>query len=186
MKQSASIDILRPPHEVYNLVSNPRLVSVWNPVVLDATTLTSGPWVPGSQTIWILNFGGEKLEMIETAIECNKPVRIASTYEFTRFIPPTPAEISEKGMPRINYEYELSEKFRAMFGKYRPSGLTVIELFPKDDNATFLRITDELQIGGIAGFTRRMAILFRRQPLKKLIKSMKATIESEQPGGGTE
>ena len=183
MKQSAAIDILRPPPEVYDLVSNPRQASVWNPAILGVETITSGPWAPGSQTIWILNFGGDKLEMIETAIECSRPERIASTYEFIRFLPPTPAEISEKGMPRINYEYELGEKFHTMFGKYRPSGLTVIELFPRDDNATFLRITDELQIGGIAGFTHRMAILFRRQPLKKLIKSMKITIESEQPEG---
>lgn len=183
MKQSESIHILRPQEEVFDLVTNPDLAPAWNGSIHSVDILTGGPWEPGSQAIWVTEFGSDKLEYIETAIECVRPKLTASTYEFIRFVPPTPEEIRKEGLPRINYEYELHEQFQTMFGKYRPTGIIVNEFLPADENTTVLRITDDLEIGGLAGFLSRMAIIFRRKPLKKTLKLIKSTIENiDKPG----
>ena len=131
IKYSDSILIARPIADVFDILADVKRASEWDKSVLGVEIISKGPWSERAKSIWHLKSGKETLELIETVTEFSRPNIIASNFEITRFLPPTPQQIQERGLPDINHEFELGEQFKFMFGNGPVTGNTTDEFFAR-------------------------------------------------------
>jgi len=178
LKYSDRILIVRPIEDVFDIVTDVKRASEWNKSVLGVEIINKGPWSERAKSIWHLKSGKETLEMIETVTGFSRPNTITSTFEITRFLPPTPQQIKDRKLPNINHEYELAEQFTGVFGNNPVTGNATMELVAAGDNETTLQVSYNISIGGVTGAIGRISGLFRRKPLKKLLKNIKTVAEA--------
>lgn len=177
-KYSESILIARPIADVFDLLADVKRATEWDKSVVGVEVIDKGPWSKRAKSIWHLKHGKETLEMIEVVTGFSRPDLIASTFEITRFLPPTPQQIEDQNLPNINHEYELAEEFASMFGKSPVTGNAKMKLLAGGDNETTLQISFELSLGGYIAIMARISGLFRRKPIRKFLKNIKKVAES--------
>ncbi len=116
--------------------------------------------------------------MVEIVTAFSRPDSVATAFEFIRFLPPTPQQIEGRGLPDINHEFELAEQFRFMYGNAPVTGSTEFRLTALTPGQTTLQVSFNISIGGVTGAIARISWLFRRKPLKKLLKNIKTVAEA--------
>lgn len=179
MKYSDSILIARPVETVFDLLADVKRATEWDKSVIGVEIIHKGPWSERAKSIWHLKAGKETLEVIETVTAYSTPNVIASTFEITRFLPPTPQQIKDRGLPDINHEFELGEQFKFQYGNGPVSGNLRLECTVSGNDETILQIDFEYIVGGYTATAARVARLFRHKPLKKPLKNIKKAAESE-------
>ncbi len=183
IKYSDRILIAHPIEDVFGLIMDINRAREWDKSVLGVEIIKKGPWNERAKAIWHLKFGKEALELIETVTGFTRPDLIASTFEITRFLPPTPQQIEDRKLPNINHEFELAEEFAGMFGKSPVTGNSKMELLAGGGNETALQISFEISLGGYSAIMARISGLFRRKPLKRILKNIKTVAEAASENG---
>lgn len=183
IKYSDRILIARPIEHVFGIIMDINRAREWDKSVLGVELIVKGPWNERAKAIWHLKFGKETLEPIETVTGFWRPDLIASAFEISRFLPPTPQQIEDQKLPDINPEYELAKEFTGMFGKSPATGSSRMELLAGGDNETALQISFGLFLGGYSAIMARISGSFRRKPLKKFLNSIKTVAESTPENG---
>ena len=174
---------MRPAAQVFDILADVSRAREWDPSVLAVKVINKGPWSERAKAIWHIKSGKEVLEMVEVVTAFSRPNIVASSFEFIRYLPPTPQQITDRGLPDINHEYELAEQFKFMFGNAPVTGSQEIRVIALAADQTTLQISFNISIGGVTRAIAHISGLFRRNPLKKLLKNIKTVAEAAPENG---
>ncbi|PHQ98613.1 MAG: hypothetical protein COB39_08540 [Marinosulfonomonas sp.] len=165
-----SISISQSAECVFDMITDINRVHEWESRVSSVIVLSRGHWGGHSQARLVMNLGNNKLKMVETVLEYERPTLFASKVQYIRFLPLLPKDIGHKKTP-VNDNKQQSD-FNSFLGKGEPYAIVQIDFTPTGNKTMTLRIATDIHVGGFSWFAFWCAKTLHLRPHKKTLKSI--------------